>query len=682
MELVAHSTEAKKTLCDKINLNTFNKLQPYGVLLIIDRKNFNVIQYSENAAEYLETPIEKIHKNPVVSFLSKTTQQDDLATWLVDSNNRYGRFLWNGEKNQIEIWVYVHQQEECILLEIERTQNINLEDKAFSVFDEIINSKNTLSSNSMEEYANITCEKIRSITEYDRVILYKFKNDFSGVVIGESKKNEMDSYIGLHFPATDVPAAVRAMYIRQPLRYIPDSESHTISLQDNPFSKKKISIDLTTILLRSVAPVHIKYIKNMGVTSSLSIAILHNQTLWGLIACHHAIPKYLSLYYRFGLLVLSKVLGERLVLMESNKYNDAISHTAHTLNLIDLTIQNENNIFSILNNTKEKIYHLFSADSVAFYYNNKFVTYGETPSEEQLQHLIEWLFNIHNNKLFYTHELPVIFPECKAFHSNIAGLLAIPVTPDKKNYLLVFRKEILSTVSWAGNPHSTIIKHKNDYSPRHSFEAWKETIALQSEPWKQYEINVAKELQASFTAKQLQILLEEQAKKDPLTGLYNRRLLNDILFSEMSDAKKNKRVLAIVMMDLDFFKKINDTYGHAAGDLVLINAAKILENISRKGGYAFRYGGEEFLLILSDTTTDDIIHKAEEILQKVRTMEIQLNNGILTKISASIGISFFPAHGEQPDQLIQMADEALYKAKSTGRDKFVIFNSSPDLLKK
>lgn len=173
----------------------------------------------------------------------------------------------------------------------------------------------------------------------------------------------------------------------------------------------------------------------------------------------------------------------------------------------------------------------------------------------------------------------------------------------------------------------------------------------------------------------LQQALREQSIKDPLTKLFNRRYLEETLTREIARAARHQLPIAVLIMDIDFFKKVNDTYGHDGGDAVLVAFAKMLGTKIRKEDMACRLGGEEFVLVLPAASVDLAKTRAEDICKNTRDLRIKHQNQVIT-ITVSIGVAMFPEDGTTPEDILQNADVALYKAKREGRDQAVIFDPS------
>ena len=183
---------------------------------------------------------------------------------------------------------------------------------------------------------------------------------------------------------------------------------------------------------------------------------------------------------------------------------------------------------------------------------------------------------------------------------------------------------------------------------------------------------VADMVSLSITNLRLRASLEEQAIRDPLTGLYNRRHFEGTLEDEIRHADRTDRPLSVIMADIDYFKAFNDRYGHGAGDEVLRAIGKLMNSTFRVRDIPCRHGGEEFVIILPETYLVDAAARAERLVEQVRDLSVDLANGLLEMISISVGVAAYPEHGATPWLLVGRADEALYRAKEEGRNRVVL----------
>lgn len=183
--------------------------------------------------------------------------------------------------------------------------------------------------------------------------------------------------------------------------------------------------------------------------------------------------------------------------------------------------------------------------------------------------------------------------------------------------------------------------------------------------------NFAEYLSLSIANIKLWEKLADQSIRDPLTGLFNRRFMEETIQREILRAERKQAKIGIIMADLDYFKKFNDIYGHKAGDELLVKLADLFRNKIRGSDIACRYGGEEFILILAESSTDDTLKRAEYLRQEVKNMKVYFRDQLLPSVTISMGIAMYPDHGKEVDGLIRIADTALYKAKEAGRDRVV-----------
>lgn len=667
------TTSESKNFCDNIELSEFNQIQPHGGILVLD-KNLRVIQYSENITNLLDTKIEQLLNSPVSDFLESENINENIATWLTQKNNTYKRIDWKSPQNKIKIWVCVHQVSEGTILEIEPLIENDIKDNTlFNLIQQVVNGmKLTASDQSLQELIQNTCNEIQKITGFDSVMVYQFDQyDDSGVVVGETIKNNMESYLGLHFPATDIPQNVRAMYLKMPIRYIPsiNYKLEKILPEINPITKTYL--DLSCITLRMVAPVHIQYLKNMGVMSSVSIAIIHNNKLWGIITCHHKKPKYLSVNCRLILMLIGNTLGIQVASLVSSKEYLFEQRAAELLSSLTENFYKKDSLLYALDCNHQNMMEIVGATGMSIYFQNNLLNYGETPTPDQIMVLTEWL-NMEPIQLFFaTSSLPLKFEPSLNYKDKACGLLTIPILRLQNHYLIFYRPEIIHSIFWAGNPSGSLNCHDDKYSPRDSFERFMQTITNQAAPWTTHDIKSAEFIRSVVVNKQLQDLLQVQAMHDPLTGLLNRLYLDQQLEIELNRAERKSQHLTVILTDLDLFKKINDNFGHQAGDYVLSEFANFLKNHFRCYDYIYRYGGEEFLILLPDTDGAVALQKAEILRSEVKKLKLTFSGTVLPAISISAGIAVYPSNGCDGRSLIAAADIALYKAKSTGRDKVI-----------
>lgn len=656
--------------CNHIDLGELSQIQPYGVWLELDPA-MCIIGYSENAPAFLETSLADLLDHSVLHFLKPEHSEDDISLWLTTSSSQFKPAFWSSPQNQIPILVFIHWDQDTISLEIE--PNIAQKNESAFFYEFVMDTmKKTLQCKTIDELAKIFCEEIKRQIDYHSVMIYIFDGlDYSGIVIGEAFDENMSSYIGLRFPATDVPASVREMYRRLPLRYIPSILEKPVRIVTKKSIKGHQIANLKVSNLRMVAPVHAKYLTNMGVCSSVSVAIMREDKLWGLITCHHREPKYLPQNLRQTLVFFADIFAIKALAIDSlkNLHDEQQIGTMHT----ELTkiFRHSKSLADALGEYNKELMQLVSATGMSVYLQNVLLNYGETPEEKSIIDLIAWLDKKDFLSSYYTESLPLEYKVASSFKNKACGIFAIKITQLENHYLLFYKPELINTIAWAGDPAEAIKTKGKDYCPRDSFKQFLENVENHSSPWTVHDIKSVALIHSLVATKQLQDLLQKQAMYDPLTQLLNRLYLEQTLNLEIQRALRGSYPLILLLADLDYFKKINDVFGHQAGDALLQSFAQLIKMEFRIYDYKYRYGGEEFLIILPNTSLEAARKIAKAFLLKTKKMQVKFNGRILPPITISIGISSFPEHGNDARTLIATADAALYQAKAQGRDQVV-----------
>jgi diguanylate cyclase (GGDEF)-like protein len=328
------------------------------------------------------------------------------------------------------------------------------------------------------------------------------------------------------------------------------------------------------------------------------------------------------------------------------------------------------------------------SDGTAICRKDTVATAGNAPAESFVRQLATWLRDRAGDEPFATDCLSREFPEAEAFASEASGLLAIILPGDDALMLMWFRGEQVEEINWAGNPHKPVeqVGSSNALNPRQSFATWKETVRGRSRPWQAAEIETVGEFgpRVAFVLQQKRIgqlnrlleasnvRLEGLASTDSLTGLANRRSFDEHLQREWARAGRIKKPLALIILDLDFFKQYNDQYGHVAGDECLKLVAKASQEGRRATDLAARIGGEEFSVLLPDGAIEGAVTVAETIRARIQRLQLPHAKSPMGVVTASFGVAAATADRTQTtDDLVRAADRALYEAKRQGRNLVV-----------
>lgn len=534
--------------CNKEPIHIPGSIQPHGVLFALKEADLTILQVSENTLNVFGLRPEELLNKKLSDFLDS-----DQITLLKDSLNQEDLLMVNPIEltinldNEIVLFdVILHRNQEILILELEPTDSDK--NNGFFKFYHLVKvtMSKLQSASTLAEISQIIVKQVQKITGFDRVMLYRFDQNWHGTVIAEEKQEYLAAYLGLHYPASDIPTQARKLYSQNWLRLIPNTYYQPVAIvpTNNPLTEEPL--DLSRSVLRSVSPVHIEYMHNMGVTASMSISIIKDGNLWGLIACHHQSPKYIPYEIRNACELLGQMTSLQIAAKEdSEDVEDKIQVKSCHSKLVEyMTL--ENNFIDGLINNQPNLLNLVNAQGAAVCFHGNYSTVGKTPEQQDIQDLVEWINQNQQEEIFYTDALAEVYPQAEKLRDVVSGLMAISISKSQKNYVLWFRPEVVQTVTWGGNPNKPVEVKQNGsirLSPRKSFELWQETVLLKSLSWKPYEVNAALELRSAIIGMvlrkadelaQLNIELERSNNeldafayiashdlKEPLRGIHN-----------------------------------------------------------------------------------------------------------------------------------------------------------------
>jgi light-regulated signal transduction histidine kinase (bacteriophytochrome) len=405
------------------------------------------------------------------------------------------------------------------------------------------------------EYAAVA---FRQLTGFDRVMVYRFLDGGVGSVVGESRDSGQRSFMNQHFPASDIPAQARALYIRNLVRVIPDAAYLPAPLR--PAWSAPVPLDMTDSSLRSVSPIHIQYLLNMGVKASASISIVKDGLLWGLIACHHVTPRSLSYEVRAACRSLAGSLARQIKAKEeAETYRQRIRLRSVEDDVMALLARHTSLDEGLACHLPE-IGRLLGSDGVAILRGTELLMDGVYPTEREIRDLVEWLSSRPSETIFSTDRLSADYPPAAAFETKIAGVIAVILSTDQPWFILWFNAEQIEIVNWAGNPHKeTPGDPAGLLTPRASFAAWAETVRGRARTWLLPELDAAVRLgQALIDLEQIRVV---QALNIQLTGLVRDKdfLLQqkEFLIGEINHRVQNS--LALISSFLMLQARASDT---------------------------------------------------------------------------------------------------------------------------
>ncbi|MEM1125991.1 MAG: ATP-binding protein [Bacteroidota bacterium] len=579
--------------CDREQIHLPGSIQPHGFLLVLDPGTLAIRQLSTNVADLIGCDPEALLggsmrallDDPSVDRLRAVATEPDLEVFsplplnlrpdLLDKDGGALSLLAYqaaslGERFETRFAGMLHRNEAGLILEI------GIESQP----SEPVGTVNTSlrraiarlgRTQTTQELLQVAVAEMRALSGYDRVMLYQFDPDWNGQVKAEAKVPQLGSYLGLHFPATDIPQQARRLYVMNPVRTLGWVDYRPVPVVPAVSPATGTPLDFSHSVLRSVSPIHLEYLRNMGVQATMSVSILRDGRLWGLLACHHMSPHVLSHERRQACALLGEVIGLQLALKQDQSM---IAYEARYRSVIARMVENaiqSDDIASALHARRPNVLDLVEAGGAALYYEDGVVTLGVTPPKASVRRLLKWLAAQRSHfSSFFTTNLGALHEEARGYTGVGSGLLAVSLTGNWQNAILWFRPEVTHTVKWGGKPHKGLEADEHGemrLRPRKSFEAWSELVRGQAVPWTTAEVEAVGDLRRAIIdialrrAEELEALNRELRRsndeldsfsyiashdlKEPLRGIqnYSRFLLED--YGERLDEEGRRQLETI-----------------------------------------------------------------------------------------------------------------------------------------
>ena len=514
------------TGCDRELVHIPGTIQPHGVLLVLVEPSLRISHVSSNVAELLGVDSEALIGHPLTAALGGDSadvaaalgrDRLDLVSPLAIAKGAYA------------VDGLLHRHMGATILERERRHP-----SSFDPFSDGARLRTALARlkqiQSVDELGAMAVHELRELTGFDRVMLYRFDRDDHGEVLHEEKVPELEPFRGLHYPAPDIPAPARALYVLNGVRAIADVQAPAVPIVPPCSVDTAAPLDLSLSSLRSVSPVHVEYLSNMGVRASMSISLTRGPRLWGLLACHHRTPRFVPFVVRNACELLGRFIALQMDDLERAEAQARERTVRRTVELLTETMRSATVAPTSTHlPASDALVDLVRAQGAAVVQDGHIEVNGTTPSPADVAALATWLRERGGSAT--TDALSKVYPPARAFEETASGLLAVSSPTHPRISVLWFRPEVVQMVTWGRQPTLPGVA-SGPLRPRSSFDTWKEIVRGQSAPWSAEDVEAAESLRRSLIEADLkrQIRRAEQAAaaRDDLVAIVSHDLRNPL----------------------------------------------------------------------------------------------------------------------------------------------------------
>lgn len=570
------------TNCDREPIHLLGHTQGFGCFIAL-RFDWIIAYSSANTVDYFGAQSDDVIASPLKTWVDAQTLHDIRSAYQASTITGRNERLFSRhiESTGVPVDISIHHNGTFIIIEFEKITEKRIPEDSFvrsmlSQFHRYSNSQELIES---------TAQYIQFLTGFDRVMVYQFLPDGAGEVVAEAKNEQVDSFLGLRYPASDIPKQARALYLKNLLRVIHDVDSEPVPILPEA-SDAEESIDLSFSTLRAVSPIHIEYLKNMGVKASMSVSLIINGKLWGLIACHHYSPLVPSYFVRTELELFAEVFSLELSsrLMREREHESNRVRAVH--NQIMASIGSEGSLISLLEKQFSTMRALIHCDGIAAVIDEDYRTEGTSLSVDWVHQLTRYLNRQASSEVITIDSLEKVLKNYDTSSEKIAGVLAIPVSKSPRDYLLFFRMAQTQTVNWAGNPEKPVSFGPNGSRliPRSSFALWQQTHDDRCEHWSDVDIRSGDSLRVTL----LEVIIRHFQERSDMQLQASRK--HEVLISELNHRVRNilNLVNAIVMQTEQADRDLEDFVQILSGRMMALASAHDQLTASHWNDVSFR----------------------------------------------------------------------------------------------
>lgn len=512
-----NSNNVDLTNCDKEPIHTPASIQSHGFLIAFNIRSLIITYASENSLSFFKSTVKSLLGLPLeeLEALAGFTGQSVYPGKLLRSKeaplnsdfiNPYYIYL-----NDIPYYLIISVSGSEYLFEFETVMiNYDIQSQIGKSVTKILSGKD------LQSLLYNTAKEIKGIIGYDRIMIYKFWNDGHGEVAVEVKNDDLEPFYGLHYPASDIPKQARELYKLNYTRIIADVNSTNTPILTQHGNG---ALDLTYSVLRAVSPIHIQYLKNMGVQSSYSVSLLVKGELWGLITCHNYTPKFIDYKLREAGKLIGEIVSSALEYKQEAGEAEQSSLYQEAITLLCVHLSQDENILSALTEQEYTLKDMVSSGGVAIAFDSEINTIGETPDIDSLKELFDWLAETIEDTIYVTDSLSADFPPAIIYKGIGSGIIACILSKEMKEMIIWFKPEQITAIQWAGNPEKPVLISESGetlLSPRNSFEVFSQLVDGTAIKWTKPEVDNVIKIRES--------ILDAVNKKSAQIRISNERL--------------------------------------------------------------------------------------------------------------------------------------------------------------
>jgi two-component system, chemotaxis family, sensor kinase Cph1 len=473
--------------CEREEIHLAGSIQPHGALLVVSEPDHRVIQASANAAAFLN--LKQVIGMPLADL------DGDLLFRILPHLDPTSQGLPIAVRCRIgsptaEFDGLLHRPPAGgLIIELERAgPSVDLTRQIASALEKI------RAATSLRALCDEAATLFQDRTGYDRVMVYRFDDEGHGEVFSERRKPELEAYLGNRYPATDIPQMARRLYERTRVRVLVDVNYEPVPLQPRLSPLTGRDLDMSLCFLRSMSPIHLQYLKNMGVGATLVVSLVVGGKLWGLIACHHYEPRFIYFELRAVCELLAEAIATRIAALESFAQSQSEIFVQRLGQRMIEAISREGDWRAAIFDSSQSILQPLGASGSALIYEGQIISAGEVPGTQEIREIGAWLDTKHDMAVLVTASLGLDEPQFAGITKVASGIAVTSISNNPGEYLIWFRPERIRTVTWGGDPLKPFVIGSNpsDLSPRRSFAQWHQLVEGTSEPWTSADISAAR----------------------------------------------------------------------------------------------------------------------------------------------------------------------------------------------